>query len=227
VYEKILEEGAKPQKNLYRGKLIKVPLPEFIVLYNGAEPYPDQVTLKLSDCFEALENLTGKTFAPPELELTVKVYNINHGHNEEIARRSGKLEGYSVFVGKVRENRETMGPEEAMKAAIEYCLKHNVLRAFLAEHSSEVMNMLLTEWNIDDAKEVWYEEGLEDGLEKGREEGREEGEVLGIVKGREEGREEGIEAGRREAARKALSRGLSVEVVQEITGLSPAEIARL
>jgi predicted transposase/invertase (TIGR01784 family) len=69
------------------------------------------------------------------------------------------------------------------------------------------MNMLLTEWNIDDAKEVWYEEGLEDGLEKGR--------------------EEGIEAGRREAARKALSRGLSVEVVQEITGLSPADIARL
>jgi SOS response regulatory protein OraA/RecX len=32
--------------------------------------------------------------------------------------------------------------------------------------------MLLEEWNIDDAKEVWYEEGLEDGLEKGREEGQ-------------------------------------------------------
>ncbi|MDR1894225.1 MAG: hypothetical protein LBQ61_05980, partial [Spirochaetales bacterium] len=37
---------------------------------------------------------------------------------------------------------------------------------------SEVKNMLLEEWNIDDAKEVWYEEGLEDGLEKGREEGQ-------------------------------------------------------
>jgi hypothetical protein len=41
-----------------------------------------------------INTLAGKTFAPPELELTVKVYNINHGHNEEIARRSGKLEGF-------------------------------------------------------------------------------------------------------------------------------------
>jgi flagellar biosynthesis/type III secretory pathway protein FliH len=37
------------------------------------------------------------------------------------------------------------------------------------------MNMLITEWNLEDAQQVWYEDGLEDGLEKGREEGREEG----------------------------------------------------
>jgi len=32
--------------------------------------------------------------------------------------------------------------------------------------------MLLTEWNTEEAKVVWREEGFEDGLEKGREEGR-------------------------------------------------------
>jgi hypothetical protein len=166
VYEKILEEGNKG--NLYREKLIRIPFPEFIVLYNGTKPYPDQVILKLSDAFEAIEDLKGGKVATPELELTVRVYNINKGHNEEIARRSGKLEGYSSFIGKVRENRETMLPEEAMKAAIEYCLEHNILRAFLTEHSSEVINMLLTEWNLDDAREVWKEEAREEGLEKGQ-----------------------------------------------------------
>jgi hypothetical protein len=30
-------------------------------------------------------------------------YSIAMGHNEEIARRSGRLEGYSAFIGKVRE----------------------------------------------------------------------------------------------------------------------------
>ena len=27
--------------------------------------------------------------------------------------------------------------------------------------------MLMTEWNLDDAKQVWYEEGIEEGIEKG------------------------------------------------------------
>ncbi|MDR1899788.1 MAG: Rpn family recombination-promoting nuclease/putative transposase [Treponema sp.] len=170
VYEKILEEGKKG--NLYRGKLVRIPRPEFIVLYNGTKPCPDQATLKLSDCFEATEGLAGKTGTAPELELTVKVYNINQGHNEEIARRSGRLEGYSAFIARVRENRETMEPEEAMKAAIAYCLERDILSTFLTEHSSEVRNMLLTEWNWDDAKEVWQEEAREEGREEGREEER-------------------------------------------------------
>ncbi|MDR0388975.1 MAG: hypothetical protein LBH73_02795 [Spirochaetaceae bacterium] len=47
--------------------------------------------------------------------------------------------------------------------------------------------MLLTEWNWDDAREVWQEESREEGWEKGRKEGQE--------KGREEGREIGREEG--------------------------------
>ena len=30
--------------------------------------------------------------------------------------------------------------------------------------------MLITEWNIEEAKEVWFEEGFEEGFERGREE---------------------------------------------------------
>jgi hypothetical protein len=34
--------------------------------------------------------------------------------------------------------------------------------------------MLLTDWNIEEAKEVWREEALEEGRGEGRGEGREE-----------------------------------------------------
>ena len=49
-----------------------------------------------------------------------------------------------------------------MKKAIEYCQKHDILSTFLKENSAEVINMLLGEWKLEDAKKVWYKEGKED-----------------------------------------------------------------
>ena len=60
--------------------------------------------------------------------------------------------------------------DEAMVKAIAYCIDHTILSDFLREHGAEVINMLLTEWNIDDAKKVWQKEALEEGEKKGREE---------------------------------------------------------
>jgi predicted transposase YdaD len=106
-----------------------------------------------------------------------------------------------------------------MKAAIKYCLENNVLKPFFETHSTEVFNMLLTEWNIEEAKEVWFEEGWEEGMEKGREEGREEGMEKGREEGLEEGLEKGLEKGRGEIARNALEEGATLEFVRKITGL--------
>jgi hypothetical protein len=167
IYEQLIETEKKGA--LYREKLIKIPSPEFIVLYNGTKPYPDQEVLRLSDAFEMVENIKGTATPVPELELTVKVYNINEGHNGEIIRRCDKLRGYSTFIAKVRECKETMPVEEAMKKAIGYCIGHDILSGFFRKHGSEVINMLLTEWNIDDAKEIWQEEAREEGREEGRE----------------------------------------------------------
>ncbi|MDR1506360.1 MAG: hypothetical protein LBI67_04595, partial [Treponema sp.] len=75
---------------------------------------------------------------------------------------------------------------------------NNILKEFLEEHSSEVINMLLTEWNWDDALAVREEEGRQEGIEQGLEKGREEGREEGLEMGREEGREEGLEMGREE-----------------------------
>jgi len=33
--------------------------------------------------------------------------------------------------------------------------------------SASVENMLITEWNTEEAKQVWYEEGREEGEQKG------------------------------------------------------------
>ena len=46
-------------------------------------------------------------------------------------------------------------------------MEHDILKEFLEKNASEVMNMLLTEWNIDDYGEVQREEAMEEGLEKG------------------------------------------------------------
>jgi predicted transposase YdaD len=51
-------------------------------------------------------------------------------------------------------------------------MEHGILSDFLAQHSTEVFNMLLTEWNTEEWGEVCREEGREKGRMEGREEGR-------------------------------------------------------
>jgi hypothetical protein len=97
VYEK-LTAG----KNLYGRKKFTIPRPEFIVLYNGTDPYPDEAVLNLSEAF-ADASFLGIPRDRPDLELRVKVYNINRGRNEPIIRRCERLNGYSALIAKVRD----------------------------------------------------------------------------------------------------------------------------
>jgi hypothetical protein len=145
-------------KDLYREKLIKIPAPEFIVLYNGKDEFPDFKELRLSDSFKA----KGKG----NLELVANVYNINKGRNAEIAHKSPVLNGYNELIAEVNKNRQTMELAEAVEAAIKSCVERKILVYFLESHASEVLNMLFTEWNLDDAIAVAREEALEDGMEK-------------------------------------------------------------
>jgi hypothetical protein len=151
IYEKLIE-----RKAMYREKLVKIPRPRFICLYNGMTPYPARAVLRLSDAFEAVPGM-----GSPALDLEVQVLNINKGYNPELEKQSLTLGDYAVFVDKVREKRESLPLEKAMKEAIDYCIGHDILRQFLETNGSEVINMLLSEWNIDEAKEVWQEEAEE------------------------------------------------------------------
>jgi len=193
IYEKIVKG-----RNLYSTKKITIPRPEFFVLYNGPDPYPDEQIMKLSDAFEKVEALG--LAEKLSLELVVRVLNINEGRNSEIADKCKKLSEYSAFVAKVRVFHQELGSmEEAVKSAINYCQKHDILKEFLEQHAAEVLNMLLTEWNTEDAIAVAREEGMEDGRIN---------EKLAI-------------------ARNLLTKGSTLEFVSEITGLDMEEIEKL
>jgi predicted transposase/invertase (TIGR01784 family) len=155
VYEKILNS-----ENIYRERLIKIPKPDFIVLYNGNNEYPDKSEMKLSDAFENVD-------IPDMLELTVRVYNINQGCNKEILQKSKSLRDYAAFIGRVKENRaKGLALTEAIKEAVKYCIDNEIMKDYLENNASEGETMLLTEFNMDVAKRIWREEGVEEGIEK-------------------------------------------------------------
>jgi hypothetical protein len=156
VYEKII-----PRRALYKTALIRIPKPEFIVVYNGLEEAPEKWEMRLSDAFIGLE-ADEKT----ALDLTVTAYNINYGQNEELLQNSEYLSGYAQFIAKVRENEAAMPLEKAVPEAIRYCIKKGILSSFLEEHSSEVQNMIYGDWDLDEAKEFWREEGETIGANK-------------------------------------------------------------
>jgi predicted transposase/invertase (TIGR01784 family) len=203
IYEKIINSNKK-----YRKKLEKIPSPEFIVLYNGVDSYPDYKELRLSDAFKNADDLKTERNDHLPFELIVQVYNINHGHNEEILKKCEVLSDYSFFIDNIRENQKKKFPlDEAVESAIEYCIDKNILKDFLEKNSSEVRNMLITEYNRDEEMEALCEEAWEYGLEEGLEKGREEGII--------------------NTARNALAKGITVETVREITGLDKEVVEQL
>ena len=158
VYEKMIDNKA-----VYKQNLIKIPTPEFIVLYNGNQNQPEEQDLKLSDAFIVKDNIN--------LELRTKIININYGKSN-VLNRSKTLNGYSYFIYKVKQYKENnLSLEDAIKAAIKDCIRQNILKEFLEKHGSEVVNMLYTEFDINVAKEVWQEEAKEEGRQEGRQEG--------------------------------------------------------
>ncbi|MDR0910833.1 MAG: hypothetical protein LBM77_13845, partial [Spirochaetaceae bacterium] len=141
---------------------------------------------KLSELFI---ELTGE----PKLELEVTVLNVNEGHNREIMSRSETLKEYSAFVDVVRHYRnESEDLEQAMKQALGYCITHGILPEYLKEHGSEVISMLTLEWNTEDAKVVWREEGRQEGLQQGLQQGVQQGVQQGLQQGIAQARSIGI-----------------------------------
>jgi len=106
----------------------------------------------------------------PLLELEVKVININEGKNNGIVSRCKELSEYSTFIAKAYTFlKELDDKEKAIDEAVKFCQKHGILKEFLEHKASEVLNMLLTEWNMEDAIAVAREEAREDALEEYRE----------------------------------------------------------
>jgi hypothetical protein len=159
VYEKILSS-----RELYRKRLVRIPMPEFYVLFNGTQDVPDRQVLCLSDAFR---EAAGR--GAPMLELEVTVVNINYGRSPRILEKDRNLGGYSYFIHLVRSfQKEGLTKEESVGKAVQDCIRQNILKEFLTRNGSEVENMLTAEWDWKVAEEVWREEAFEEGLERGK-----------------------------------------------------------
>lgn len=162
-YLSLLYQGQVPGDSIYREKLIKLPAPKFFVFYNGKEPCPEESILKLSDAF---------SMAGGDIELTVKVYNINYNKNFRLISECRPVHDYSVFVDRVETNRARgMNRDEAIIEAIRRCIDNDIMREFLETHRWEVFKMVNLWWNEADARKSYIAQGIEQGIEQGTEQG--------------------------------------------------------
>lgn len=168
-FASIIQKQIKAQKrDIYGGRILKIPVPHFVVFYNGKENAPDQYDLRLSDAFE-------KETKNPEIELVCHVYNINNGKNVPLLSKCQTLREYMYFVDMVRKNNEISGNlEDAIEKAINQCMEENVLRDFLAQHREEVMHVMTLDYTFERRLEMQRAEAIEDGERIGKEIGKEE-----------------------------------------------------
>ena len=169
AYERLV-----PPRSRYKKKIVSLPTPEFYTFYNGKEKWEKEKELRLSDAYIVKDG-------EPSLELKVKVINIRPEEHHEILERCQVLKEYSQFM-EIVQNYQISGEEEPYKKAIKECIERGILADYLMRKGSEVVNMLLDEYDYETDIEVQREEAREEGRKLGREEGR--------MQGREEGREE-------------------------------------
>ena len=173
-YQQIVEQA---EESIYGTKQISLPAPQCVVFYNGEAEAPEEQVLKLSDAFENKERKA-------DVELTVRMLNINHGHNKALMEKCRTLAEYAQFVAVSREYAAEGRPmQEALEEAVEYCIDHGILSEFLRRNRSEVLGMLLEEFDVEKYERTIKKEGYEEGHASGLREGRAEGHASGLQEG--------------------------------------------
>ncbi|MBQ2986549.1 MAG: hypothetical protein IJE23_03605 [Tyzzerella sp.] len=147
---------AKHNINLYSSAVQKIPVPKYIVFYNGTKEQPDEQILLLSDLFQK-QNV--HQHVDGCLECEARMLNINYGKNRELLENCRRLEEYCIFVAKVREyaTADIENRELAIIRAIDECIEAGILADILIEQKAEVLELMLTTFN----KEL-YEQGLKE-----------------------------------------------------------------
>lgn len=162
-YQKIIEKAGNV---LYSPKLITLPTPQCVVFYNGKKEVPEEQILKLSDAFE-------NKVEESDVELKVRMLNINYGHNTALMKQCKMLKEYAQFVDISRKYAEKgKNVEESLEQAIEFCIENNILSNVLREYRAEVLGMILEEFDAkkyekvirEDEHEIAYAEGKEEGI---------------------------------------------------------------
>lgn len=159
IYRKIVGRNGE----LYSSKQVKLPMPQFIVFYNGMANAPEKQNMYLHDAFA---NAAKADFLSEDIAIDCRatVLNINAGKNQELLNQCKKLQEYALFVEKVRTyQRECADIVGAINLAVDACIKDNVLANILQDNREEVCAMLLREYDeeahINSEKQISKEEG--------------------------------------------------------------------
>ena len=152
LYDKYMFEH-----NCYRygKKLIKLPCPKCVCFYNGTEEQPEEMILSLSDAF-----ITGE----PDIEVKVRMLNINYGKNQALMKACKPLYEYSWLVETIRQGNKDI--EKAVDEALDGMPYSFEIKKFLLMHRAEVKGMFLTEYDEEKILAQERQEGLEEGIVK-------------------------------------------------------------
>ena len=154
-YQKLVDK-----KSLFSSTLQKIPAPNFIEFYNGSTEIADCTELRLSSAFE---HLSGEL----KLELVVTVFNVNEGHNAELMQHCSMLKEYAQYVARVRHYASDMPLNQAVKRAVDECIREGILAEFLARNRNEVISMSIFEYDkeLEEKKlrKAEYEYGFAEG----------------------------------------------------------------
>ena len=151
LYEKYIKEKGW---NKYGSELLPLPAPRLVVFYNGVAEQPEEKILKLSDAFPA--------GVPFDIEVTVRMINVNHGNSQQLLNACKPLAEYSWLVEQIRMNNRTKdedGASSAIDQAITAMPDDFVIKPFLEAHKVEVKGMLLAEYNEAETMELFKKDG--------------------------------------------------------------------
>ena len=129
--------------------------------------------------------------------------NINVDKENPVLNRCEPLKEYSEFIDQVRFNIENKIPE-ALTTAIKQSIKQGFLADYLSRKSTEVENMLLTEYDYDTDIAVQRQEAYEDGMEQGISQGIQQGSQQAKI----------------ETAKNLFLKNIPMDIIAECTGLS-------
>lgn len=149
--------------DIYGKARIPLPVPQYIVFYNGIGMREERKQFRLSDSFRK----NGKQESA--LECVATYLNINYGYNKEIMSQCRKLYEYAYLIEEIRKYlRQGYRLEAAVEYAIDHCIEQDILADFLRRRRAEVTMNLLTEYDaelhIRSEKELSFQEGIEKGM---------------------------------------------------------------
>ena len=200
-YQKLVDK-----KSLYSSVLQKIPAPQFIVFYNGTEKEKDSWVNHLSEAFENL-------FGAPKLELEVLTININEGHNSELMEQCQTLREYAQYVACVRRYAKEFELNEAVKLAVDECIRNNILSEFLRANKLEVISMSIFEYDKEEEERKLRKAEYEAGVAAGMKDGIKAGMKAGMKAGVAEGISKGKILAKKDAASSLITLGLTVEQI--------------